>query len=114
MRGRATLAIVVSSDDMIDASMTETVMNARRGPSISAGCGEALLNATPCLRRGARPQRQTCGRASAYRRSHQRSVRTAVESLHLGESAVDERAHAGRTSTNCPLRFLEAAGKTAI
>jgi hypothetical protein len=36
---------------MIDASMTETVMSARRGPSISAACAAAPLNATPRLRR---------------------------------------------------------------
>jgi len=58
MRGRATLAIVVSSDDMIDASMTETVMSARRGPSISAVCGAAPLKATPRLRRWGRSRRQ--------------------------------------------------------
>jgi len=44
------LAIVLSSDCMNDASMTETVMSARRGPSILAACGAALLNATPNLR----------------------------------------------------------------
>ena len=51
MRGSATLAIVVSSDCMIDAIMTETVMSARRGPSILSVCEAALLNVTPCLRR---------------------------------------------------------------
>ena len=57
MRGRATLAIVVSSDDMMDANMTETVMSARRGPSIWFVRAAALLNVTPCLRRREGSQR---------------------------------------------------------
>ena len=51
MRGSATLAIVVSSEDMIDANMTETVMSARRSPSILSVCEAALLKVTPLLRR---------------------------------------------------------------
>ena len=51
MRGSATLAIVVSSDDMIDANMTETVMSARRSPSILSVCEAALFKVTPLLRR---------------------------------------------------------------
>jgi hypothetical protein len=36
---------------MTDANMTETVMSARRGPSIWFVRAAALLNVTPCLRK---------------------------------------------------------------
>src|ERR1700721_1289222 len=96
MRGSATLAIVVSSADMIDASMTDTVMSARRGPSISAIRGAALLNVTPYLWTWVRWRRRVRGRANAYRRSRWHSGPPAIEIRHRPGSAEDERARAGR------------------
>src|SRR5277367_541607 len=82
MRGSATLAIVVSSADMIDASMTETVMSVRRAVSISAVCSAALLNATPFRRSWVFSRPPALDHWCAYRQSHRHLNRPAKETLH--------------------------------
>src|ERR1700749_5011009 len=93
MRGSATLAIVVSSADMIDASMSETVMSVRRPTSISSVCG-GLLNATPYPRSWVRLRPPVSDRCYAYRQLRRHLSRLAKENLHpIGQAGGEtERA----------------------
>src|ERR1700722_7234837 len=113
MRGSATLAIVVSSADMTDASMTETVMSVRRAPSTSAVGATALLNATPCRLKRVRSRPPASAHAYAHRQPHRHLGLPARETLPRIPAAADELELAGRLSPNCRSRSPAAVERTA-